>query len=346
VRLIGEYYFALIWLAALGIGEISAWFSNLARLKIPEWISAWAVTILVALFFLVPTLQALDFFHPRSNDEPRFVNQAIADYRLDELWDVLRVVPGRVWFTSYSLQLNQRGSEPFPTTLPALMPLFTNRPLMGGTYSHWSPIAARLWTGKIDPAVLFGLSQDEDDRALLGIPVEEISDAQLVAACERYNITTIVASINDYRTRTLLDASPLFQSYYNTGYFFVYRVKGYEDSWLDAQNATAELLAFRDDEITLRVRAARANASVTVKVYAYPLWRAHTDAGQSLTITRDDWGLMWIVLPPGEDYTLTLRYEDGVAEQIGFWFSVSSAILLVGNALFALRMRRTCGRTG
>ena len=340
IRLIGEYYLALIWLAALGISEIGAWFSNWSGLKIPGAISAWGVTLLATTLFLIPTWQATTYFQPQANDEPRFVNQAIADYRLNELWETLRATPGRVWFTSYALQLNARGVELFPTTLPALSPLFTDRPLMGGTYSHWSPIAARMWMGDTHPRVLRGLSQDMDDRALFGIPLEKLTDAQLVAECQRYNITAIVASVGDFHTRVFLDASPRFQSYYNNGYFFVYRVKEYENAWTDAQNATVDLLSFADDEITLRVRAAYADASVTVKMYAYPLWRAYTDAGKPLAITRDDLALMRIALPPGENYTVTLRYEESSAEQVGFLISALSGTFLLGSAMLGFWLRR------
>jgi hypothetical protein len=212
---------------------------------------------------------------------------------------------------------------------------------MGGTYSHWSPIAARMWTGDTNPRVLHGLSQDTDDHALFGIPLEKLTDAQLVAECQRYNITVIVASVGDFHTRVFLDASPRFQSYYNNGYFFVYRVKEYENAWTDAQNAAVDLLSFADDEITLHVRAAYADASVTVKVYAYPLWHAYTDAGAPLAFTHDDLALMRIALPPGKNYTVTLRYEDSSAEQVGFLISTLSGTFLLGSAMLGFWRRRT-----
>lgn len=48
-----------------------------------------------------------------------------------------------------------------------------------------------------------------------------------------------------------------------------------------------------------------------------PLWLAYTEGGRSLSIARDDLGLMNIVLPRGENYSVTLRYEEGVVEQLG-----------------------------
>lgn len=69
--------------------------------------------------------------------------------------------------------------------------------------------------------------------------------------------------------------------------------------------------------------------------------RANTDVGQSFAITRDDLALMRIALPPGENYTVILRYEDGVAEQAGFLISILSVTFLMGGAMIAFWIRRT-----
>jgi hypothetical protein len=236
-------------------------------------------------------------------------------------------------FTSHYTRLSARGSGDFDTTIAALTPLFTQRQLMGSTYSHWSPIAALMWVGAINPPVLRGRVEEQDDRALFGVPLEKLSDAQLFEYCRRFNITTIVASINDFHTRTFLDASPHFQSYYNNGYLFAYRVNAYENAWIDAQNASVDLLSFDDTEIVVRVRAAQPNASVSVKVFAFPLWRARTDTGQVLSMQRDDLALMRIALPPGENYSVTLRYEEGVAEQVGALISLIAGTIFVGSTL-------------
>lgn len=339
VRLIGEFYFPLIFLAAMGVSELGTWVSKIVEFKTLKMrtLPAGAVTLLLSAFLLIRFFQTHAYYYPKENDEPRFLSQALADYRLDELWEVLRASEGRILFTSFYTHLSARGTEPFPTTLPALTPSFTQRQIMGGTFSHWSPITALMWVGQINPPVLWGRIEEQDDRALFGTPLEELSDAQLYNYCQRFNITTIVASINDFLTRTFLDASPHFQSYYNNGFFFVYRVKGYDNTWIDPRKAIVDLTTFTDQEITFRVRAARSNASVGVKVYAYPLWRAYTDDGQSLQIMRDDLGLMRILLPRGENYSVTLRYEDGPAEQIGTLISVFSLALFLSVGVYAVR---------
>jgi hypothetical protein len=339
VRLLGEYYFSIVLLAAIGTCAVGDWVARIPHLGKAQGTAAWTGTLLPCALMLLAFLPAHDRFYPRENGEPRFLKQAIADYRLDELWDVLRASQGRVLFTSNYMRLNARDNGDLNTTIPALTPLFTNRPLMGGTFSHWSPIAAFMWSGSIDTRVLWGRVEEVDDRSLLGVPLEEFSNEQLYAFAQRYNVTTVVASVNDFQTRTLLDAAPHFQSYYNNGYFFVYRVEGYDNVWIDASDASVELVAFKDDDITLRVRAAGPNASVGVKVYAYPLWRASTDAGRELVITRDDWGLMRIPLPRGENYSVMLRYEDGIPERLGTLISIAAAALFLSSGAVRVAKR-------
>ncbi len=339
VRLIGEFYFALIWLAAIGVSELAAWAPWAFRIQnTPRWSAVAA--ILVGALFTLPFLQSTAYYHSKVNDEPRWLDQAISDYRLQEFWDVLRETPGRVMFTSFYTRLNAHSTDPLPTTLSALTPLFTQRQLIGGTFTEWSPIAALTWVGRINPPVLWGLSEEQDDRALLGAPLEKLSDEQFAALCRRLNITAIVASINDVRTRTFLDASPRLRSYYNNGFFFVYRLKDSAGEWLDAQNATVDVVDMQDDRMVLRVRVAQENASIRVKVYAYPLWQAQTEKGQTLAITPDETALMQIALPRGEDYTVTLRYAEGVIEKLGNWVSVISGGLLIIVALVA-RIKRS-----
>jgi hypothetical protein len=334
VRMIGEYYLAWIWLAALGITQIGQWIADMAPLRrIPGSITSWAVTLCLGAVLAIPFTQSAGYYQPKPGDEPRFLSQAIRDYRLDEFWATLRKTPGRVLFTSYLTQLRARGTEAFPTTLAALTPLFSGRAIVGGTYTAWSPIAAQLWVGTTHPSVLWGLSQDQQDRSLFGIPLEELSDAQLADYSRRLNISAIVAGVDDYQTRVLLDASPRFQSYYNNGLFFVYKIKDLQPSWIEAKAADIELVSLSDDRIELYVRSAQANAHVGIKVYAYPLWRAYA-AGASMPITRDDLALMDIALPRGDNYTVTVRYEPGMAENMGDLVSITSLLCFAAIGAF------------
>ncbi|MCX7841300.1 MAG: 6-pyruvoyl-tetrahydropterin synthase-related protein, partial [Anaerolineae bacterium] len=84
VRLIGEFYFAIILLAALGLSVLSEWLSRFVppRARTPL---ATFIVLFVSIVLLIPFVQTSAHF-PRPNGEPRFLSQAIRDYRLDELW--------------------------------------------------------------------------------------------------------------------------------------------------------------------------------------------------------------------------------------------------------------------
>jgi len=267
IRLIGEYYFALIWLAALGAVELAEWCARRASQPIVATMLRACVIGGVGAYFVFAQWQPLHNYQPRSDAEPRFLSQVEREYNLTELWEVLRENEGRVWFTAFTSGLDARGTETWFTTLTALTPLYTRREMMGGTYSHWSPTAARMWSGAPWPRVLHGLNHEQDNRALFGVPLENFSEAALLAECARYNITTLVANRHEERTRTLLDGLPSVQSYYNNGYYFVYRVTDRTSAWFDAQNATVTLVDRRDDRLVVRVDAAHAHARVQLRIH-------------------------------------------------------------------------------
>lgn len=339
-RLIGEVYFALILSAAVGVSQISDWLVRFRWIKRKPFATA-AITSLLCILSAIPFTQASIFFHPKDNDEPRFLSQAITDYHLNDFWGTLRASTGRILFTSFYGRLVLHGTEPFPSTLPALTPLFTNRQIMGGTFTEQSPIAGFMRSGETNPPVLWGLSENQDDQALFGTPLGQLSDKKLFEFCQHFNITTLVAGATDIQTRTFLDASPLFQSYYNDGQFFVYRVKGYGNSWVDSYNAQIEVARFEDDEIQLHVHAAQTNAQVTVKDYAYPLWHAYiNDSGRELPITKDALALTHIALPLGEDYSVTLSYEESKVTELGNSISLASVVLFAIVGAYAYRNER------
>lgn len=344
IRLIGDYFFLIIWIAAIGASEVVDWIARIVGTRgIPAGAVAWICTLVISAPFIVPYVDSAAYYQPRADGEPRFLSQAMSDYRLEEFWQTLSETPGRVLFTSYSTNLNAREENPFPTTLTALTPLFAKRPIVGGTYTAWSPVAAQMWVGQAHPQVLWGLSQDQDDKSLFGSPLTALSDVRLAEICRRLNITAIVASDNDYQTRLFLDSSPLFQSYYNNGFFFVYRPKDAQPAWADAENARVDVVKFEDEYIKLSVQEARAGTIARVKLYAYPLWRAYDESGIEIPVREDDLGLVEITLAPRGDYSITLRYSDGLPAQAGRGISAVSVVSLVTSvAALVTRKRGKC----
>ena len=70
-----------------------------------------------------------------------------------------------------------------------------------------------MWVGDANPQVLNGLVEETDDRSLFGVPIEQVTPEQVADWINRFNITTLVASADDYQTRVLLDTMPFLQSY-------------------------------------------------------------------------------------------------------------------------------------
>ncbi len=133
VRLLGEYYLPLVWLAAIGVGEIAQRISRAAWCVNARVLSTGLIT-LIGGTLLTHFVLTDPFPHLPNGNDTRFLSNVTSAYRLDELWEVLRQTEGRVMFTSFYARLDEYG---YNTTLPALSPLFTKRQIMGGTFSHW-----------------------------------------------------------------------------------------------------------------------------------------------------------------------------------------------------------------
>ncbi len=267
IRLIGEYYLALILLAAIGLGALTEWVTARIQTENVRRMAEVGIVGAVCVWFVLPFAQKQQYYMPQAGDEPRFLQAARDEYALDEFWNALRESPGRVWFTSSSFHLTKHEKEPLPTTLAALTPLFSDREIIGGTYSRWSPIAALLWVGDTDPEALHGLVEEADDKTLVGVPIEELDGEQIFEWARRFNATTLVAGADDFQTRTLLDASPHFQSYYNNGLFFAYRVLEYPSTWVEGENAAVENVDYAGNRVSFHARNVGENAAAHVKVY-------------------------------------------------------------------------------
>lgn len=336
VRFIGEFYFALIMLAAIGAGTLA---QRIGRWVAPDARSAWVGTGLagcITAAFVVPMLLDWNQFWTRTR-EPFFLSDAVREYKLDVFWTTLRAEPGRVLFTSSTTRLQAQGGEFQPTTLAALSPQYTGREIIGGTFTHWSPIAAALWIGESHPPVLRGLVEENDGVRLFGVEWEQMQDRKLLEWCRRLDITTIVATADDFTARTMLDASPLFQSYYNNGLYFVYRVKDNTDRRAEAADANVRLSQSDPFEMRIQVRDAKPGAVVNVKTFYYPRWQIEP----ALPLRGDRWGLMRIEVPNGGDTELTLRYGNGAVEWVGNSVSAAALLAYIAGWLWVLQLGKS-----
>jgi hypothetical protein len=322
VRFSAEVYLALVVLAGLGLAYLPLW---LARGRWEKTgLVAGGLVLVLALAWLGQPLRDM----VRRHREPaHFLDDTIRTYALDDTWDVLGRESGRILFTSYYLHLGD-----VPTSLKAATPYFTGRPILGGTFSHWSPVARALWVGDPRAALLPGQVEFTDDVSLASRPWSEWTDADFLDLCRGLNATTVVATWDDVNARTFLDGASHFQPYHADGLFVLYRVLDPGPGPVEGEGAQVTLLRADSGALDVRVSGASEGASLRIKITDYPLWRAEAD-GETLPHQADALGLMRLSLPPGT-YDLSLRYRPGPAEHAGNWTSLGAvALWLVALAL-------------
>src|SRR5262249_29307702 len=117
---------------------------------------------------------------PRAADWPTL---AVVErgLRLSDLWAALREAPpGRVLLMRAGVPLVY--GPPWGTLcyrphthVTALAPLFSGRAIVGGTFTHPSPIAALLYRGDAGPGPITQLAEQLDGRSLFGRPLESLA---------------------------------------------------------------------------------------------------------------------------------------------------------------------------
>ncbi len=327
VRFVGAIYLLVVLTAGLGLGHLPGWTSRVSPRRASGLVGTLALA--GALIWLGQPLLALV---REQRDPQRFLSRAQEDYPLDATWQHLRSGEGRVLFTSYSLQLGET-----PTSLKAATPYFTGRTTVGGTFSHWSPVARFLWVGRADADLLPERVELTDDVSLAGRAWAGWTDAEFFDLCHRLSVTTVVTTWSDWNARTFLDAAPHFRSDYSNDLFVVYRVLDSEPGLVEADRATATLLEEGPSAMRVSVSGAGSGASLHVRITDYPLWEV-TAGDVVLPHHADDLGLMVVPLPAGT-YEVDLRYRPGAAERVGAWISLAAAALWV--ALLGCSLRRS-----
>ena len=334
VRFSAEVYLVLVLLAGLGLSYLTLWLFQRPWRRVGGLLGALALSL--ALVWLGRPFLDLVGEH---QDPARFLGTARQDYPLDETWGVLRseqAEQGRILFTSYYLYLGD-----LPTALKSATPYFTGSPIIGGTFSHWGPVARVLWQGSPDVDLLPGQVELTDDVTFAGRSWAEWTDAGFYDLCRRLNVTTVVATWDDVNARTFLDPASHFQSFYSDGLFVLYRVLDPDPALVEAEGAGVALLNQAPNALDLHVTDATAGAVLRVKITDYPLWQVQAEQ-QTLAHYADDMGLMSLSLPPGT-YNVTLRYLPGPAERGGGWISLGAAGLWLAIWMYTLVLRSNLG---
>jgi hypothetical protein len=327
VRFSAEVYLAWVLLLGLGLAYLPIWLSRWRRA------GTLAGVLLVALV-LAWLARPFTGLLRDQRDPAHFYGQARQRFDLDASWQALGQDRGRVLFTSYYLQLGE-----VPTALKAATPYFAGRPIVGGTFSHWGPVARTLWVGDPGAERLPGRVELTDDVSLAGRPWEEWTDPSFFEVCHRLNVATVAATWDDEKARAFLDGAPHFRSFYSDEVFVLYEVLDPAPALVEVEGAaTAALLRVEPTALDVTVAGAVAGDTLRVKIAQYPLWRAEA-RGQRLVPAADEWGLMQVSLPPGS-YELRLRYRAGPAEWAGAALSLAAAAVWLALAIASLRAAR------
>jgi hypothetical protein len=305
VRFGAEFYLSLVLLAGVGLGTLPGWLAR-SRLGLGGALLGGVVALLAVTWLARPFADLLR----DQRDPAHFLAGAQARYGLSGVWDRLSMERGRVLFASHYLYLDH-----MPTALKAATPYFAGRPIVGGTFSHWSPVARALWVGEVDAELLPGQVELTDDVSLGGRAWGAWTGEAFFNLCHRLNATTVAATWGDARARTFLDGASQFEPYYSDDVFLLYRVLDPAPALVQADGAEVTLLRAEPEALDLDVAGASPGATLHIKITDYPLWRVEA-GGEQLTHHADDLGLMTVPLPPGS-YPVRLRYVPGVPERAG-----------------------------
>jgi hypothetical protein len=249
---------------------------------------------------------------PAADEWPTF-QEVTYRHQLDRLWNALRGGTDRVLFVTSSVRLDKNPVWYAPHShVMSLTPLRAGREIVGGTFTHPSPIAARFYTGQATPpARLVTLAEQLDGQRLLGEPWERLSGEVFDRFARRLRIGTVVVPSGDAARARFLGPS-----------------------YAPAGEAAGFTLFERRDRPWPRVeritsRRYRVLVSPTGGVWiptgiaAYPLWQVKSAAGR-LETRVDDWGFLEFRVPV-DLFEAELVYSEG-------WLEWSALILFAISA--------------
>ncbi|HKW95876.1 MAG TPA: hypothetical protein VJX92_28570, partial [Methylomirabilota bacterium] len=250
--------------------------------------------------------------------------EVVRGLRMDALWEALRAAPpGRVLFVRSGVKLDWRPEWWRPHThITALTPLRAGRSILGGTFTHPSPIAGLLYTGSTASRPIRLLAEQRDGVSLFGRPLDALDPQTFDELARRLAVSTVVVPEEDVGRVPFLTENQSFRRSSRIGSFtlFVSRQPAAEPTRIGPQR--------------WRVDTAPATSGWTELSLAYsPLWVARVD-GRRIPVRRDGLGLVEVEAPAGST-AVELEHRAGAAERTGVGVS-----LLSGTAILALGLRR------
>ncbi len=329
IRFIAEYYLALVLLVGCAVGAITSPF--LWRIR---WLSALCTVIVIVT--LQPYLETAwqDLRSHTAIPSSWQLNHMLEHPAFEGYWDALRDDPrgGRILFASNYLRLPDNGAAVIPTTINSMTPYFTGREIVGGTFSHWSPVARWLWVGDARATLLPAQVESSDGQQLFGKPWDALTDDELVANLIKLNVSTIVVGPNDQQAQARLTSSPHFTPYWHNSTFALFHLASGPETWITAVDADVELVARRPLRWTVQVHTSNPGATLLLKMTEYPLWQAHSN-GISIPIHPTPEGLQEIVLPDGAPYQIDITFAPGGWEWSGLLIALAALVVMVAGTI-------------
>jgi len=302
----------LLWALVLGGGLGVAGLAR--RLARPEAVALLALAVCLPLSWGAdePGLS----LWPRAGQWPK-EREVVRGLRMDALWKEIRgAPPGRVLFLRSGVPLDWRPEWwRAHTHITALTPIRTGRAIVGGTFTHPSPVAGLVYTGSADTRPVTELAEQRDGRTLFGRPLETLDPGSFNRLAHRLGVSMIVALEEDARVAPFLTENPEVKRRSLRGPFAVFTV------------ARARSIPTAIGPQRWGVDTSGASPGWLPLSVAYsPLWVARAD-GATIPARRDALGLLEVALPAGAGL-VELEHRAGWAEWAGAAASLLSAAAL------------------
>jgi hypothetical protein len=260
---------------------------------------------------------------PRSwpNEWPTYdaISRGVA---LPELWTALRAAPpGRILFVRSGVALEYRPDWRRPHShVTALAPLRAGHQILGGTFTHPSPIAGLVYTGSPANQPLNLLAEQRDGITLFGQPLTELAPKRFNELADRLRVSAVVASDEDVGRLDFMSDNPEFAGPSQIGPFLLF--------------TAARPRALPEAEGGQRWRVALSSTAggwTSTGMAFSPLWRAAV-GGAALPVRRSDLGLLEVNISPGQT-AVDLEHRAGAAEWLGVGASGAALLALLSTAL-------------
>ena len=318
-RVVDGAWIAVILAAGLG------WSGLRPRLRHGDRVVGLAGVLLVVIVSLRGETLTL---WPRAADWPS-LGSVERGLKLGDLWTALRQAPpGRVLFVRSAVPLVYGASGDTQwyrphTHVTALAPVFSERAIVHGTFTHPSPIAALVYRGDAGPGPITRLAEQLDGRSLFGRALDALDPDTFNGYAERLGISVVVALDEDASRLRALDDNRAFARRASAPPFLIYV----------RREAIALPRAVARDRWTITLTAeADRDGWVSTRIAYYPLWRARVD-GAPVETRRGRIGDLEVRLDGrANTRTVELSYGPGAPELGGIAVSLIGGVawLVVG----------------